>query len=281
MQIALRELTDSLNPAARKIFRDLRFTGREDTTEASCAIRTYLGVQLDEQTSWSTVEVGWRRWRQVVEDVGVFVFKRSLRQRNVSGFCISDAEFPVICVNNSASVTRQVFTLFHELSHVLMQTNGITLRDDRYIEHLPHQAKRAEVFCNALAAETLVPSGDFARFIVAGPWSDEAIGSVADRYKVSREVILRRLADAGQVSTNEYVRRREVWLDQSGRREGAGGGNYYATKASYLGTTFLRLAFGKYYQGRCSLEQLADYLNMKPEHVPRLEQYLVERGSTS
>ena len=79
--------------------------------------------------------------------------------------------------------------------------------------------------------------------------------------------------------TPEFYRQRvQQWAEQYKQdsehlsKEGRGG-NYYATQATYLGDQYLSLAFGRYYQGRCSLEQLADYLNVKASSVAGLEQY--------
>ena len=52
------------------------------------------------------------------------------------------------------------------------------------------------------------------------------------------------------------------------------GGDYYATQATYLGETYLKLVFRKYYQGRLDIEQLADYLNVKVTNVMNLERFL-------
>ena len=43
----------------------------------------------------------------------------------------------------------------------------------------------------------------------------------------------------------------------------SGGGNYYNTRAVYLGYRFLELAFNRYYQEQCSIQELAEHLNVK------------------
>ena len=76
-----------------------------------------------------------------------------------SGFCLYDPDFPIIYVNNNNAKSRQIFTLFHELAHLLMHTGGIDTRQDNYIEHMT--GDRVEMLCNLFAAEFLVPSHDF------------------------------------------------------------------------------------------------------------------------
>ena len=56
------------------------------------------------------------------------------------------------------------------------------------------------------------------------------------------------------------------------------GGSYYNTLAAYLGYRFMELAFGKYRQGYCSIEQLAEHLSVKVKHLPQLEDCLLRRA---
>jgi Zn-dependent peptidase ImmA (M78 family) len=72
----------------------------------------------------------------------VSVFKDAFRVDDYSGFCLYDDEFPLIYVNNSTSKTRQIFTLFHELAHLISHTSGIdTLRND-FIDRLPDNERK-------------------------------------------------------------------------------------------------------------------------------------------
>ncbi len=106
---------------------------------------------------------------------------------------------------------------------------------------------------------------------------DLAINSLHKQYGVSREVILRRLLDRGSVSNSFYQAKIIEWNEEyeKYRQEKSGGGNYYATNSTYLGDKYINTAFSRYYQGRCSLEQLADFLNVKVKSIPGLEPKIV------
>ena len=152
--------------------------------------------------------------------------------------------------------------------------------DDRYIGTLAGDAKRIEVFCNRFAAELLVPRTDFLHRIRGLQVDDETVAELAGEYKVSREVILRRLRDQDLISQTDYEERTARWRrEYEDHPRGEGGGNYYATKASYLGESYLRLAFSRFYQGAISLEQLADFLNVRVRSVPGLEQLVLQRAA--
>ncbi len=195
-----------------------------------------------------------------------------------SGFCLYDEQFPLIYVNNSKPKTRQIFTLFHELAHLLFRTGGIDTQHDDYLDHLEGDSRRIEVLCNRFTGEFLVPGRDFEQRIRGTAINDELIQELADRYHVSREVILRKLLDRRLVEPAFYEEKVQDWT-QSAKKSSGVGGNPYRTKGVYLGERYLEIAFSRYYQNRISVEQLADYLGVKVKNVPGMENLLFPRGA--
>ena len=279
MQLSLTELTNGVNPSERKIFQDITLSKKSNINHVAAQVRHYLGVSLSDQTSWDSAEEALKFWREHVEQVGMFVFKRSFKQKDVSGFCLLDNTFPIIYLNNSTAKTRQIFTLFHELAHILIQVNGITKLDDGYIDDLPKNERDIEVTCNRFAAEFLVPSRDFVQRIHNADFDDATISSLADFYKVSREVILRKFLERGLVSRHSYEAKAKKWAKEylTSKPESSGG-NYYRTQATYLGNKYLGLVFGQYYHGRLSIEQAAEYLGVKTTSVSGLEQVFTSKA---
>jgi len=289
-QLNLAELYDGMNPASRQILRDLEFMPSVDVSAMAVQVRDYLGIDLAEQQSWGSEDDALKRWRTVLEDHGVFVFKDSFNppgkkkvdsmESTFSGFCLYDTDFPVIYVNNNKAKNRQIFTLFHELAHLLMHTGGVDTRQDDYIKNLTGNNRRIEILCNRFAAEFLVPSGDFQARLVGKPIHDGAIGEWAELYGVSRETILRRLLDWGRVSQQEYEEKTRQWRSQRIESSGAGG-DYYLTRGAYLGEKYIETVFSNYHKGRISIEQTADYLDVKPRSVPGMEEWLFKQGAAA
>jgi len=272
-QISLRELNEGVNPSSRKIFREIRLTDQDRVRDAAQRVRNYLGISIKTQADWKDSDEALKAWRNAVEATGLFVFKHSFRQKSISGFCLADDEFPIIYLNNSTAKTRQIFSLFHELAHLLLEVNAISTVDDAYLQDLPPKEQRIERFCNALAAEVLVPSDDLEAQLRKLPQpDDEAVQQLARRYHVSRESILRRYLDRGMVEKAHYEAKAKQWAAES---EGGGsGGNYYATQATYLGERYMRLVFAKHFRGQLNLEQVADYLGVRTKSVAGLEEAL-------
>jgi Zn-dependent peptidase ImmA (M78 family) len=205
---------------------------------------------------------------------------RTLSNKKIFPGSLYDVGFPLIVINNGTATTRQIFTLFHEFAHLLVHVNGVTKQDDRYVELLTGEPRRIEIFCNQLAAELLVPTVDLRLVIKRLGTDDESVGEIARTYKVSREVILLRLLNMQLITRHRYEKKAAEWVSEyeASVVVRKPSGNYYATQASYLSERYTRLAFGSYYRGKISLEQLADYLNVSAKSVPGLEQFVLQKA---
>jgi len=279
MQISISELAGA-NPGPKNLLRDISASGSSQASAIASAVRDYLGIDLKTQKeTWRSVDEALKGWRSQIEEAGIFVFKDSFKQKDVFGFSLNGGEYPIILVNNSTTPTRQIFTLFHELAHLLVHTGGVTKENDDYISRLTGDAKRIEIFCNQFAANFLVPNDDFRRMLRQAGTNDAAVADLARSYKVSREVILRRFLDLSLVTRSRYETMAARWRRQAlEHRRQESGGNYYLTHASYLSDRYARLAFAKFYRGSISIEQLANYLNVSVRSVPGLEQAVLQKG---
>jgi Zn-dependent peptidase ImmA (M78 family) len=269
-QMGLDELNNGRNPAERLITRDLSFDPRTSVDTIARQVREYLAIPIEQQFSWPDETVALEHWRTALVKAGVYVFKDSFRQDDFSGFCLYDEEFPIIYVNNTTAKTRQIFTLFHELAHLLFHTSGIDTLEDEYIDMLSRDEKRIEVICNRLAAKLLVPEAVFERAFSGQPATEATAEELARLFKVSREFIFRKFLDRTLISQSSYERAAQRWAAQ--KRPGSGG-DHYRTKLAYLGPDYVRLAFSRFYQNQIDEAQLADYLDTKPKNLARLEEY--------
>jgi len=276
-QIALRELSDGKNPSERLVFREFSLHPLDSVPEAAFSLRQYLGVSVSEQSRWPNPRTALANWREIIQDVGVFVFKRPFKQKDVSGLCLFDPEFPVIYLSSSTAKTRQIFTLFHELAHILLRASGITKTDDSYITSLSGESRQIEVFTNAFAAEFLVPSQDLENRLDPQQLPEDIATNLSRFYNVSREVILRKLLERGLVERGFYRSISRQWIEEYEAKSGRGG-NYYANQAAYLGDKYMSLAFSRFYEGRLSLQDLADYLNIKARSIEGLERRMLGRA---
>lgn len=280
-QIYLAELYDDALLPIRNLLRELRFDTGTSAAKMAIRVREYLEISLDTQSKWSSDDEAFKQWRDAFENCGIFVFKEAFKDKSVSGFCLFDERFPVIYVNNSQPHTRQIFTLFHELAHLLSRTGGIDKPIENYIQYLQGDSKQIEILCNQFAGEFLAPETDFDQRLRQLPAiREQNIEELALYYHVSREVILRKLLDRKEITQAEYNKNVEMWDKKSpnSNNKTRGGGNYYLTLGVYLSKRYLELAFSRLYQNKITVEQLADYLGVKAKNLPSLEISLTQQG---
>jgi len=285
-QIGLDELNNGRNPANRIITKELQPSISSSVDTIAKNVRTILGVSLEDQLVWKDTDIAFKEWRKAFYNSGVYVFKDAFGQENYfySGFSLYDYEFPVIYVNNSTTRTRQIFTLFHELAHLLFKTSGVDTDNDGFIDTLQEHNRRIEIICNQLAAKTLVPDEFFDEYFEEmfgfrriREDSRELAQDIANELNVSREMIYRKLLDRQLISQMEYNNAAMAWAKQHVTRKG--GGNRYYNWISYLGREYITLAFAQYYQNRITYEQLGDYLDIKPKNLNKLEDYLIRSNA--
>lgn len=270
MQLNLSELNDGRNPSKRFITRDLQFAVDTPVRAIAAALRDYLGVPIEAQMKWQGTDAAMELWRETFAGVGIYVFKDAFHAEKYFGFCLYDEQFPIIYVNNSSTKSRQIFTLFHELGHLLFHTSGIDVGADGTASPPNKDAKRIESICNGLAGAFLVPDDALNEALGRMMPDREAAATLAGRFNVSREVIYRRFLDRGMISKEEYSSAAGFWLKQI-KKPAGGSGNYYNTLFSYLGHDYINLAFRRYYQNRFDDVQLSEYLNIKPRNLPAFE----------
>lgn len=280
-QIFLEELNVDTPAPSRHLLRDLRFHEGTTVIEMAKQVRDFLGISIETQASWRSVDEAFKQWRDSLERNGVFIFKEAFKDETISGFCLFDERYPVIFVNNSKPDTRQIFTLFHELAHLLSRTGGVDKAIEGYIQYLHGYDKQVEILCNQFAASFLVPDVDFDRHLKQrSPISEQALSEYTRRYHVSREVILRKFLDRKIITQAQYEKKVVEWDEQSknGDSSKGSGGNYYLTQGVYLSKRYVELAFSQRYQNKITVEQLADYLGVKTKNVPSFESLLTQQG---
>ena len=291
-QLSLMELNANTNPAKMKIFRDLQVRPTDSAMALAQRARAYLNISIDTQVGWRSGKEALENWRARIEETGIFVFKEAFRNDSIDGFCLVHDEFPVIYLNNSRQPVRQIFSIFHELASLLLGENGIT-------RGASPRDWNIEVFCNQFTAEFLVPSDHLETRLNLTTYDDDAIEKLAIYYKVCSPVILLKLVNNGVITQNDYTEKIEGWttkykLDKSIAQNAMSladgkykmkysgiktldGGSYNKVRATYLGYRFMELAFSKYRQGECSIEELAEHLNVQVKHLPQLEDYLLRK----
>jgi Zn-dependent peptidase ImmA (M78 family) len=231
--------------------RDLAFVGSA-TADASpervaADMHAVLGFDIGARRDCPTWAAALRLFIGQADQAGILVMvsgvvrnnnRRHLDATEFRGFALSDRLAPLVFINGADTKAAQMFTLAHELAHLWLGASALS--DAGAAPPAGH--RREEVWCNAVAAEFLVPLSTLRNELVRGEALDEALQRLVRRFKVSTLVILRRLLDAGQLSRGRFdaAWNAEVERLRQLTRDGAGGGDYYRTTLARVSRRFAR-----------------------------------------
>jgi len=264
-KIALYELYKT-NPAKEPIFKTIKIISEDNTVKIAEIIREKLGIELSIQKRLKDKYKAFNYYRTALEKLGIFTFQFPLEEERA--FCLLDEEFPLIILNSSDSAYSKMFSLFHELMHILMDSEDIYPEADNPI----YLKETKEVFCNKLAAEILVPIDEFIREYVAGVAviEEALVQKIANDYCVSKEVILRRFLEIGATSSSVYREYKKKW-DEAFLHMEKSGGDYYKNKISALGRTYVNKVIDEFRSGRIDDVQITNFLGIKYAQLQRIE----------
>lgn len=269
---------------------ELQATLAENPEILGQRVRDWLGVQLPlgpgvrDSTGYNALKY----WRAAVESRDVLVLQSSRFSAEIaSGFAIYEPLLPIVVVSRKdAPPRRRLFSLLHELTHLILRASGVSdLSLDTDLTLAPEDQK-VEVFCNAVAAATLVPASLLLEHPVlrehrgAQSWSDEELTQLSRDFGASREAVLRRLLTVELTSREFYEATRERYIQEWRRqRERQKSGpkepiprNMANEAVGDLGRRYVGLVLNQFYQDRLTLSDVAGYLGIKTKHIPAVEQ---------
>jgi Zn-dependent peptidase ImmA (M78 family)/transcriptional regulator with XRE-family HTH domain len=255
----------------------LSYVGSVSISESSASVgaklRAILGVTIDSQKQTQNKDAAFRFWRERCEAIGMLTFlARGIDVAEMRGFAIPNPYAPIVAVNSKDSYAGRTFTLLHEMAHILLGKDGVS---DRNVTPNPRtEDQHIEVFCNAVAAEALVPSADFrARMQYFGSDLSAAIERLSSFYRVSEEVIARRLLDLGFASRDFYELKRQELNNRvvPPREDEEIRIQRHVLVLSNIGRRFGGMAVSAFHDGQLSGSELSSFLEMKLSHLPKLE----------
>ncbi len=263
-------------------------TLREDSETLATRLRQLLGITYEDQITWKDGYDALNHWRTALERVGVLVFQVSgIKLNEMRGFSISDLPLPVIAVNSRDNPRARVFTLLHEFVHIALQKGGLCEWDIDANAGVADEAQGIEVFCNRVAGAMLVPGESLLQDEVVvrnqgrADWSSDMITQLVNRYNANREVILRRLLALGRTTPEFYQRKRDEFQKAyaSYQKPVKGFALPHQKTLANAGTLFVNLVLSSYHQEKITASDLSDLLEVRLQHVPKIEKVIFGRAA--
>lgn len=249
------------------------------------AIRNYLGLEIERQYKCQSARQFYLYLREKVEQQGIFVHCFADVPLEIArGVAIYDSELPIIGINEDDRPPAKSFSIIHELVHLYKRESSMC--NAMYNNYPVYQE---EVFCNSVAGELLVPRKALKIILKNGhysvPYDGQDIKKIADKFSVSRDVIIRRLLDIDEINVLEYHTysdmfrmelEREKEEQRIARQEGQKTGFMQEKSRVAFDRTSLSVCVALY-QGYCdnlySKRDIASHVRIDQKHV---EKFLTE-----
>jgi len=254
----------------------------EDPEIVGTRIREMLGVNWESQVEWPSAYAALSAWREAIEGTGVLVFQTGgIDLQEMRGTSIPHGPLPVIVVNNADAPHGRIFSLMHELTHILLTNSG---HETSSMEgrRLPEE-RSLEQASNRFTAAALMPRQEFLRELESHQpvlrGDDDALRRFANRIKVSPEAILRRLLSLRRISSQLYRRKRQEWQGRSWfpQPDSEGGPPIQVKLFSRVGRTFVSLILEGYQRNAISSVDVSDYLGIQLKYLDLVAAELVTR----
>ncbi len=173
------------------------------------------------------------------EEKGIIVLRNGVVGNNTHrklivdefrGFVLYDEIAPVIFINNNDAISAKIFTIIHEIVHILI---GQSASFD--LGNFQSANNEIEQFCDKCTAEFLVPAEEIKNIYTQKTNLEE----LAKHFKVSQIVILRRLLDTSLITKQEFIEKLKDLYEKEKRIPQGSGGDFYHTIPHRLSKRFL------------------------------------------
>ncbi|MCF3973926.1 ImmA/IrrE family metallo-endopeptidase [Paracoccus salsus] len=269
---------------------------RQGVAHAVDALSTLLGFNTLAPRKGSP-EALFKRLREAAEGVGIFVlvlgdlgsYHHTIPASVFRGFAIADPVAPFVVINSKDARAARVFTLVHELVHILLGQTGVSGTVSTATPTT--EDARIERFCNDVAGEFLLPQNAYRHDVAAFGVNDLeaarlAVEQIATRWSVSEPMVAYRLNREGDLSAGVYEALRAEfytrWLAtlKRERDRSSSGPHPRVVKQFSLGDALVSLVHRTLRGNTLSHTKAASLLGAQPNAVePMLRHFESNRGT--
>ena len=164
-------------------------------------------------------------------------------------------------INGADAKSAQIFTLAHEIAHL-----WFNLSASFDLRGLQPSSDAAELLCNAVAAELLLPAEELTAAWPRLSNTKDPFDAIARQFKVSKIVGARRLLDLGFISRDAFFAFYEDHLaDDSRQRRSQTGGDFFVNLDYKLGRPFANAVIGAAREGTLLYRDAYDLIGARGE----------------
>lgn len=246
----------------------------DDVEEVAGKVRKAISISVEDQSAWRTDNDAFKQWRLKLEDAGILTLQATeVPIDEVRGFSISLRPLPVVVVNIKDAPRGRIFTMLHEVTHLLLNEGGVCDMHDA----------DAEAFCNRVAGAALFPKDALLRTLTVrrhrsgSPiWTDAELRDISRQFGGSREAALVRLLTLRLTTQSFYDRMRDnlraqYEQQQKEREESSGFAPPHVIALSSAGPLFTSLVVENLNRDNITSSDVSDFLQIRLKHLKDLQ----------
>ena len=210
---------------------------------AAQVMRDFLGLPESLADAAEAGEYALEVLRDLAEEAGVMVAfsgivggrtDRKLDPAEFQGIALVDEYAPLVFINASDFKEAQIYTLVHELAHLLVGESGLCS-----FGNLVPSDHEVERFCHEVAMEFLVPEQHLRDFWPTAASQPDPFKSAAQRFKVGSLVCARRAKDLDLIDEEAFAHAMDTFkAGEAKRRASRSNDDFWMHPKWQLGTDF-------------------------------------------
>jgi Zn-dependent peptidase ImmA (M78 family)/transcriptional regulator with XRE-family HTH domain len=229
----------------------------EDPPEAVAdTVRRFFDWTPEDQFNAKDVSTAAKALRARLESFGLLVLHLPLSVNGCRGFSLYNRFAPLIAVNTAYNDAARLFSVGHELGHLILQNESICSNRSSY---------KLETWCDSFAAAFLMPRNAVDKFVGSELFSlprtsPARAQKLASRFKVSIRAAAIRLIDLRHAPEDYYA-----LIDRTEFKVGGGGGGGETSPEKRLrewGTTYPQLLLSAEERNLLTRQDVLEYLNL-------------------
>ena len=213
--------------------------------------------------------------REAIEDRNALVFQSSMPIEDARGFCLADESPVVVVVNSKDAIEARIFTLAHELGHLLLRESEIGLQENSLFTK---NLDAVEKWCNDFASALLLPEetakNEFAlnkQALTESP----TLKKLSRKLKISKAMLLYNMHQLGFISQSQYsaVLDRYKPIEEGVKTAKKKGGFAQSSDKRCLtekGQKFVSLVANNVEKGFITHSEALDYLSIKSKNLDKV-----------
>ena len=200
LQSLSKELSFNINYNTKTKVKNAKLSDNPELIASE--YRKILNLDIEKQRKFRDAYKMMGYLRDVLEDLNILVFQFSLPIEDARGFALADEAPNIIVINSKDSIEARLFTLMHELGHIILGETVIDLPEESL-----QVRNNIEAWCNSFSSEFILPkevSIDLFNKNKHNLTGTDTLNALSKKYKVSKAVLLVKMVNLNYISIQEF-----------------------------------------------------------------------------